>query len=179
MGFAAHEYLSPQQPRTGLRLITLNVAWAEGDDALRDVLQPYSSSVVSMAKLIPKFQLSSLLLCKGQRHLSVLQNCLPIFGVKLELSELKTPPAAVQALLPRGCWTVALGRRPIQSLWTHTHTSDLKVSSEQLPLSGFSFFLFKSFQIILKKKKKNPNKGRAITHRKSLPFSPHAHTDTI
>lgn len=74
--------------------------------------------------------------------------------MKLELRELKTPPAAVQALLLCGCWTVVLGRRPIQSLWTHTHTSDLKVSPEQLPLSGFSFFLFKSLQIILKKKKK-------------------------
>lgn len=87
--------------------------------------------------------------------------------MKLELSELKTPPAAVQALLLCGCWTVVLGRRPIQSLWTHTHTSDLKVS----PASVWIFFF--SFQVFANKsKKKNPNKGRAITHRKSLPFSP-------
>lgn len=73
MSFAAHKYLSPQQHHTGLCLITLNSAWAEGADTLRDVLQPHSASVDSMAKLIPELQLSPLLLCKGQRQLSVLQ----------------------------------------------------------------------------------------------------------
>lgn len=100
MGFAAHEYLSPQQPRTGLCLITLNVAWAEGDDAPRDVLQPYSSSVVSMAKLIPKFQLSSLLLCKGQRHLSVLQRLPAQFWCETGTQRVEDAPSSSASFAP-------------------------------------------------------------------------------